>query len=86
MKMIIVIVDDNDADTLTQALTAGNFRVTRVASTGGFLRSGVVTMLLGVEEELVDAVLQTVRNSLSPKTDQKRATIFVVPVHHFEQV
>lgn len=86
MKMIIVIVDDNDADTLTQALTAGNFRVTRVASTGGFLRSGVVTMLLGVEEEQVDAVLQTVRNSLSPKTDQKRATIFVVPVHHFEQV
>lgn len=86
MKMIIVIVDDNDADTLTQALTAGNFRVTRVASTGGFLRSGVVTMLLGVEEEQVDAVLQTVRNSLSPKTDQKRATLFVVPVHHFEQV
>lgn len=86
MKMIIVIVNDNDADTLTQALTAGNFRVTRVASTGGFLRSGVVTMLLGVEEEQVDAVLQTVRNSLSPKTDQKRATIFVVPVHHFEQV
>lgn len=86
MKMIIIIVDDNDADTLTQALTAGNFRVTRVASTGGFLRSGVVTMLLGVEEEQVDAILQTVRNSLSPKTDQKRATIFVVPVHHFEQV
>jgi len=86
MKMIIVIVDDNDADTLTQALTAGNFRVTRVASTGGFLRSGVVTMLLGVEEEHVDAVLQTVRNSLSPITDQKRATLFVVPVHHFEQV
>lgn len=86
MKMIIVIVDDNDADTLTQALTAGNFRVTRVASTGGFLRSGIVTMLLGVEENQVDAVLQTVRNSLSPKTGQKRATIFVVPVHHFEQV
>lgn len=86
MKMIIIIVDDSDADMLTQALTAENFRVTRVASTGGFLRSGVVTMLLGVEEEQVDVVLQTVRNSLSPKTDQKRATLFVVPVHHFEQV
>lgn len=86
MKMIIVIVNDNDADTLTQALTVGGFRVTRVASTGGFLRSGVVTMLLGVEEEQVDAVMETIRNSLSPKTDQKRATIFVVPVHHFEQV
>lgn len=86
MKMIIVIVRDNDADILTQAFTAGSFRVTRVASTGGFLRSGVVTMLLGVEEEQVDGVLQTVRNSLPPKAGQKRATIFVVPVQHYEQV
>ncbi len=86
MKMIIVIVKDHDADILTQAFTAASFRVTRVASTGGFLRSGVVTMLLGVEEEQVDAVIQTVRNSLPPKADQKRATIFVVPVQHYEQV
>ncbi len=86
MKMIIVIVQDNDADILTQAFTAASFRVTRVASTGGFLRSGVVTMLLGVEEEQVDAVMQTVRNSLPPKAGQKRATIFVVPVQHYEQV
>lgn len=86
MKMIIIIVEDNDADPLTQALTAASFRVTRVASTGGFLRSGVVTMLLGVQAEQVDAVLQTVRNSLPPKADQKRATLFVVPVQHFEQV
>ena len=34
----------------------------------------------------VDAVIQTVRDSLPPKADQKRATIFVVPVQHFEQV
>lgn len=86
MKMIIVIVKDHDADILTQAFTAASFRVTRVASTGGFLRSGVVTMLLGVDEEQVDAVIQTVRNSLPPKADQKRATIFVVPVQHYEQV
>ena len=86
MKMIIIIVQDNDADTLTQSFTANNFRVTRVASTGGFMRSGVVTMLLGVQEEQVDAVLQTVRNSLPPKAGQKRATLFVVPVQHFEQV
>ena len=56
MKMIIVIVKDQDADTLTQACTAASFRVTRVASTGGFLRSGVVTMLLGVDDEQVDSV------------------------------
>ena len=86
MKMIIVIVQDNDADTLTQAFTAGNFRVTRVASTGGFMRSGVVTMLLGVEDPQVDAAIQVVRDALPPSTDKKRATLFVIPVQHFEQV
>ncbi len=86
MKMIIIIVQDNDADTLTQAFTAGNFRVTRVASTGGFMRSGVVTMLLGVEDPQVDAAIQVVRDALPPLADKKRATIFVVPVQHFEQV
>ena len=86
MKMIIVIIKDNDADTLTQSFTASNFRVTRVASTGGFLRSGVVTMLLGVEDNQVDSAIQVVRNSLPAKGNEKRATLFVVPVNHFEQV
>ena len=86
MKLIIVIVKDNDADALTQALTAGSFRVTRVASTGGFLRSGVVTLLLGVEDAEVDAAIKVVRDSLPAPSDKKRATLFVVPVQHFEQV
>lgn len=86
MKMIIAIVHDNDADTLTQAFTAASFRVTRVASTGGFLRSGVVTMLLGVDDDQVDSAIETVRKALPSKGDQKRATVFVVPVSRFEQV
>jgi uncharacterized protein YaaQ len=86
MKMIIIIVKDNDADTLTQAFTAGNFRVTRVASTGGFMRSGVVTMLLGVEDTQVDAAIKVVRDALPASSDEKRATLFVVPVQHFEQI
>jgi uncharacterized protein YaaQ len=87
MKMIIIIVKDNDADTLTQAFTAGNFRVTRVASTGGFLRSGIVTMLLGVEDTQVEDAIQVVRNSLpTSASGEKRATLFVVPVQRFEQV
>ncbi len=86
MKMIIIIVKDNDADTLTQAFTAGNFRVTRVASTGGFMRSGVVTMLLGVEDEQVDAAIKVAHAALPASSDKKRATLFVVPVQHFEQV
>lgn len=87
MKMIILIVKDNDADAVTQTLTSAQYRVTRVASTGGFLRSGVVTLLLGVLDERVEAALELVRGKLSPlPSGERRATIFVVPVERFEQV
>jgi uncharacterized protein YaaQ len=86
MKMIIVIVKDQDADALTQALTAGAFRVTRIASTGGFLRSGVVTLLMGVEDSQVEQAVGVMRAKMGSSSTQPRATLFVVPVERFEQV
>jgi uncharacterized protein YaaQ len=87
MKMIILIVKDGDADEMTQALTADQYRVTRVASTGGFLRSGIATLLLGVLDERVEACLELIRSKLTPlPSGEKRATLFVVPVERFEQV
>lgn len=87
MKMIILIVKDNDADEVTQALTADKYRVTRVASTGGFLRSGIVTLLIGVRDERAELVQELIRKTLPPlPSGEKRATWFVVPVERFEQV
>ena len=87
MKMIILIAKDNDADVITQTLTSAEYRVTRVASTGGFLRSGVVTLLLGVKDERVDSALELIRAKLPPlSSGEKRATLFVVPVERFEQI
>ena len=87
MKMIIVIVKDSDAEHVTQELTASEFRVTRIASTGGFLRSGVVTLLIGVSDERVEAGIQVIRDQLGESTSKEsRATLFVVPVQRFEQV
>lgn len=87
MKMIIVIVKDAEAEAVTQALTAAAFRVTRIASTGGFLRSGVVTLLIGVDDERVEAGIQVIRDRLGDSgSKESRATLFVVPVQRFEQV
>lgn len=87
MKMIILIVKDNDADEVLQALTADQYRVTRVASTGGFLRSGIVTLLIGVRDERAELVQELIRSKLPPlPSGEKRATWFVVPVERFEQV
>lgn len=86
MKMIVVIVKDQDADTLTQALTVGAFRVTRIASTGGFLHSGVATLLVGVDDGRVEQAIDMMRARLGTSTEEPRATLFVVPVERFEQV
>jgi uncharacterized protein YaaQ len=87
MKMVILIVKERDADEVLQALTSEKYRVTRIASTGGFLRSGVVTLLLGVRDERVESALELVRKKLTPlPSGEKRATLFVVPVERFEQV
>jgi len=87
MKMIISIIRDVDSDPVTQALTTGNFRVTRIASTGGLLRRGVTTLLLGVDDERVDEVINILKEKCSSVADGgKRATILVVPVSNFLQV
>ncbi len=87
MKMIILILKDSDSDAVTQALTSTDYRVTRVASTGGFLRSGVATLLLGVDDDRVDSAIGLIREKVSKAAPtEKRATLFVVPVERFEQV
>lgn len=87
MKMVILIIKERDADDILQALTSEKYRVTRIASTGGFLRSGVVTLLLGVRDERLELALELICNKLTPlPSGEKRATLFVVPVERFEQV
>jgi uncharacterized protein YaaQ len=87
MKLIIAIVRDADADPVTQALTAGHYRVTRIASTGGLLRRGVTTLLAGVDDGKVDDAVQILKKTCTPAPpNEKRATVFVVPVERFDQI
>ena len=54
MKLIIAIVQDEDASRLISTLMADGYRVTKLATTGGFLRSGNTTLLVGVEDDMLD--------------------------------
>lgn len=88
MKLIIAIIQNTDSDAVSQALVEGKFRITRIASTGGFFRRGSTTFVIGVRDERLDLAIEEIRNSLSPQVDanQKRATLFVIPVESFEQI
>lgn len=63
MKMIIAIVQDQDASSLIEDLTQNRYRITKLSSTGGFLKAGNSTLLLGVEEDQVDDVLNIVEKN-----------------------
>lgn len=51
MKLIIAIVQDEDASRLISNLMSEGYSVTKLATTGGFLRAGNTTLLMGVDEE-----------------------------------
>ena len=62
MKLVLATVQDDDAIDLIEELTDNNFRVTKLATTGGFLKSGNTTLMIGVEKEVVKDVVKVIED------------------------
>jgi uncharacterized protein YaaQ len=86
MKLIIAIVHQTDGEEIMQALTDAGFRVTRIVSSGGFLRRGNAILLIGAPPDRVQAASQLIRKSSPAPFDPglKRATVFVLNTDRFE--
>ena len=63
MKMIVAIIQDSDLGALLKLLTKNNFSATKLASTGGFLKTGNTTLLIGVEDTDVEEILDIIRST-----------------------
>ena len=87
-KLIIAIIKDDDNERVSAKLTAEDFRVTQIASTGGFLRSGRSTLLIGVEHDRVPRALELLRENCTEarSPQEKKATVFVLNVEEFVQL
>ena len=68
MKMILAVVQADDAAKVTQALIESGHRVTRIATEGGWLRRENTTLLLGIEDDKVDDVLRVLRGTARRRT------------------
>ncbi len=77
MKLVIAIVHDEDAHELLEQLNINSFKVTKLASTGGFLKSGNTTLLIGTKAELVDDVLKIVKDTCNTRTEVTSANTVV---------
>ena len=93
-KLIIAVVQNEDADAVVDALLEEDFRATRLASTGGFLRRGNTT-LMGAEEEQIDQVLALIQQHAhagQPVTVQGQsskpaaATVFVLDLEEYQRL
>jgi uncharacterized protein YaaQ len=63
LKLIVTVVQDKDAPRLVELLVQKGFRATKLASTGGFLREGNTTLLIGTEDHQVSSVLDAIRKT-----------------------
>jgi len=91
MKMVIAIVPEKHSDEILDALIAAQYRATLVSATGGFLRSGNATLLIGAPDERADGVLQHIQGvykaiSLKGNSQAPWATIFVLNMEQYVQV
>ena len=62
MKLVLAMVQDDDVLDLIDALNEASFRVTKLASTGGFLKAGNTTLIIGVEADKVQKVIDVIEN------------------------
>lgn len=60
MKLVIAIIQDKDAPKLLKILADRGVGATKLASTGGFLREGNTTLLIGVDDERLEEVLSLI--------------------------
>lgn len=92
MKLIVAIIQDEFTNQVIRGLMAKKFRTTRLSSTGGFLKSGNTTLLIGVEKDQVQNVVDTIKESCKSKKSGKEdnktssATIFVLNMEDYKRL
>jgi uncharacterized protein YaaQ len=68
MRLVIAMVQDQDVSKLLETLTENNYSATKLASTGGFLRQGNTTLLIGVDQDKVDEVMGLIKNACQTRS------------------
>jgi len=87
-RLVIAIIQHSDSENILEALTKKDFRVTRIASSVGFLRRGKDTLLIGTKSDCVEEAKRIIRENSTPSIDPglRRASIFVLKVDQLERI
>ncbi len=69
MKLVIAIVSNDDSRSCLNAMIENHFQVTKLATSGGFLRAGNTTLLCGCEDEKVQLLLRILKENCSRRQE-----------------
>lgn len=67
MKLIYVIIRNTDSSQVMESLNRKGFYVTKLASTGSFLKEGNTTLMIGTDADKVDEVIGIVKKECGPR-------------------
>jgi uncharacterized protein YaaQ len=68
MKLILAVIQNEDEDALTDTMEAEGLSITRIGSSGGFMRASNVTLMMAVQDELVSHVIELFRTHCKRRT------------------
>ena len=77
MNLVMAIVNDEDGNGVLSELNKNRFSVTKLATTGGFLKSGNVTFIIGVDDDKVQEVIDIIS---SKSKRRKQITASPIPI------
>ena len=70
MKMILAVIDKDDASEVMHNLVKDGHSITTLSTTGGFLRAGNVTILVGVDDDKTQEVIKVIKMYSKSRTQQ----------------
>ena len=79
MKMVLAIINYDDSQDVISSLMKAGFSITKLATTGGFLKAGNVTILIGLDESKLDECFDIIREHSSSRKQIISAWAFSRP-------
>ena len=76
MKLIFAIVNKDDSNAVANALIKGGFPTTKLATTGGFLKAGNTTFMLGIDDDRVDEVIDLITKYSKKRTQMVSSAVY----------
>lgn len=67
MKLVVAIIQNQDSKRLSDQFVENGVRATKLSSTGGFLRAGNTTFIVGADDDRIDFVLNIIQENCSTR-------------------